>query len=272
MHIKVAVLDLYDDTPNLGLNGIIRHVEGFPEFEHTVFDVRAKNEIPGLDYDIYIFSGGPGDPRILDEEWCDGFFGLLDDLWKFNHQNPDEAKQVFNICHSFQMVCFHFGIAKVVKRRSESFGVYPAHKTAAGKREPLFSELNNPFWVADFRQYQCVQPDKEVIARMGAKVVAIEKFRPHVPLERALMAVRLSPDWFAVQFHPEAHAAGMLEHFYKRSIKRKAIDLRGKDKYARMIEDLGDPDKLMKTNDTVLPGFLTTAREKILSRTSAFVT
>lgn len=272
MSIKVAILDLYDGTENLGMAGIVRTVEEFSDFTYDIFDVRAKNEVPGMGYDIYIFSGGPGDPRIVDEEWCEPFFNLLDDLWKFNNQQPEQAKQVFNICHSFQMVCFHFGISKVIKRRSESFGIYPAYKTAEGKSEPLFEELDDPFYVADFRQYQCVQPDRELMARMGVKVLAIEKIRPHVPLERALMALRLSDDWFAVQFHPEAHAAGMMEHFIKRSFRRKAIDIRGKDKYSRMIEDLGDPDKLEKTNTTVLPSFLAEAREKILARSKAFVT
>ena len=272
MKLNVAILDMYDGSENLGMAGIIRVIEEAGDLEYKVYDVRARHEIPDLSYDIYVFSGGPGDPRVMNEAWCEPFHLLLDDLWKFNNQRPEESKQIFNICHSFQMVVQHFGIAKVVKRRSESFGIYPVHKTPKGKSEPLFSELTDPFYAADFRKYQCVQADREVLARMGGEIIAIEKFRPHVPLERALMGVRLSDDWVAVQFHPEAHPAGMLEHFLKRSTKRKAIDLRGKDKYARMIELMGDPEKLEKTYQTVFPGFLANARKKILSRRKAFVT
>ena len=240
--------------------------------QYEIFDVRAQGQIPGLDHDIYIFSGGPGDPRKEEKLWGPAFHRLLDDLWKFNHTQPKQAKQVFNICHSFQMICLHFGISRVIRRRSESFGVYPVHKTDEGERDPIFKELDDPFYAADFRKYQCIQPDHATIARMGARIIAIEKYRSHVQLERALMAIRLSPDWLAVQFHPEAHVAGMLEHFYKRAVKKKIIDIRGRDKYSKMIEDLGDENKLQKTQSIVLPGFLAGAREKILSRRGAFVT
>jgi len=55
--VKIAILDLYCNHPNQGMRGIKQIVEDqvFPN-EWRVFDSRSKNEIPGLEYDIYISS------------------------------------------------------------------------------------------------------------------------------------------------------------------------------------------------------------------------
>ncbi len=265
--IRIAILDLYNGTENLGMRGIFRIVsEVAGEQSYDVFDVRQFAEVPDLSYDIYIFSGGPGDPRVAKDSWGPKFYGLLDDLWKFNKEHPGQAKHILNICHSFQMVCHHFGIGEVTDRKSQSFGVFPVHKTEAGKKEWLFKDLDDPFYIADFRFYQLVQPNEDVIAEMGAEILLLEKIRPHVPLERAVMGVRLSPEWIAVQFHPEADPAGMIEHFYKKKIKEKVLEIKGQEKFELMIEALGDPDKLEQTHKTVIPMFLKNAITDILTR------
>ena len=267
--IRIAILDLYDGTENLGMDGIMRIVsEVAGEESYDVFDVRAKAEVPKLDYDIYIFSGGPGDPRVVEEPWGGKFYGLLDELWKFNKINRDEPKHVLNICHSFQMVCDHFEIGQITERKSQSFGVFPVHKTDAGDDEWLFEPLDDPFYVADFRFYQLIQPNQEVLDEMGAEILLLEKKRPHVPLERAVMGVRFSPEWIGLQFHPEAHPAGMIEHFYKKKIKAKVLELKGQEKFESMIEDLGDPEKLEQTYHTVIPDFLRHAIRDIKGRKS----
>ena len=61
--IKLAILDMNNDEPNQGLRCIIDIVKMFSkEVDFKVFDVRAKNELPDLSFDIYISSGGPGSP------------------------------------------------------------------------------------------------------------------------------------------------------------------------------------------------------------------
>ena len=47
---------------------------------------------------------------------------------------------------------------------------------------------------------------------MGASILCIEKSRPHVPYERAIMAMRFNEYMIGTQFHPEADAAGMSIH------------------------------------------------------------
>ena len=86
------------------------------------------------------------------------------------------------------MVCRHYNIAEITKRKSTSFGVFPVHVLLEGQRDPVFSGLNDPFYVVDSRDWQAIQPNFDNLNRMGAHVLAVEKYRPHVPYEQALMA------------------------------------------------------------------------------------
>ena len=73
------------------------------------------------------------------------------------------------------------------------------------------------------------------------------------------MGIEFSKEFFAVQFHPEADAAGMLAHFQQEDKLKHIINNYGKEKYATMINDLRHPDKILKTNETILPNFLDNA-------------
>jgi len=154
------------------------------------------------------------------------------------------------------MACDHFDLARVLKRKSRSFGTTPVHKTNEGEKERYFSGLENPFCVADFRDWQVVQPDGEAFKRMGAEILALEKIRPHVPLERAIMAIRFSHEFFGVQFHPEADPEGMLLHFNQPEKKAMIIQNHGQAKFEQMIQDLEDQSKIPMTYNTILPNFL----------------
>ncbi|MEL6923045.1 MAG: GMP synthase [Bacteroidota bacterium] len=256
--IKLAILDLYDNTPNQGMRAIRDIVSGFAhDLDWQIFDVRGKAEVPNAeDFDIYISSGGPGDPLEGDGEWDEKYFDLIDALW-FNNQDENRPKKyVFFICHSFQMACHHFGIGKVTERRTGSFGTFPVHKTKAGKAERFFVKLDDPFYAADFRDYQVIQPNPKRLKELGAEVLALEKIRPHVNLERAIMAVRFSEAFFGTQFHPEADPEGMLVHFQKPEKMRYIIEKYGEEKFEQIIDDLNDPEKIKRTYQAVLPGFL----------------
>lgn len=161
------------------------------------------------------------------------------------------------------MVCHNLSLGSVVYRKSESFGIFPVHKTPEGKKEPYFKGLEDPFYVADFRDWQLVNPNMERINRMNCKILAMEKKRPHVPLERAVMAIRFSPEWFGVQFHPEADPDGMFYHFDASEKKKIAIAKKGEVKYKKMIEKIKDPEKLLRTYDTIIPAFLEDVIEKV---------
>jgi len=262
--LKLAILDMYDSKPNQGMRCIKDIVSRFEAaYNWRLFDVRGKAELPGMDYDIYISTGGPGSPFDGDGHWDKLYFDWLQRVWDWNQVPGNRKKHVFFICHSFQMAVHHFGLAEVTERKSESFGTFRCHMTDAGATDPNFDGLPNPFYIADFRHWQCIQPDEERMDEMGAEILALEKIRPHVPLERAVMAIRFSDTIIGTQFHPEADPKGMLEHFQNPERRRKIIDEHGQDKYLRMIKHMNDSEKIGLTHEIVLPLFLHRAIRKL---------
>jgi homoserine O-succinyltransferase/O-acetyltransferase len=262
--LKLAILDMYDGTKNLGMTNIQDIVKMFrSDLEYEIFDVRSAVRIPDLSHDIYIFSGGPGNPLMGDESWLKPFHDLIDDLWNYNRNEDGPKKFVFFICHSFQMACHHFKIGEIDRRRKKSFGTFPVHKTEAGEHEWLFSPLNEPFWVADFREFQIIQPDFSRMGELGIKLLCIEKDRPHLELERAMMAVRFSPEMIGTQFHPEADPVGMREYFAEPERLAAIFEEYGEEKYRDMVAHLHDPDKIARTHATILPLFLNDAIRRV---------
>ncbi len=265
--IRAAVLDLYNNEPNQGMRCIqelLTEADGayFDQpLTFDVFNVRADGALPDLSYDLYISSGGPGSPfEGIGTDWEHAYFEWLQAVYDHNRfAAPEQRKHVLFICHSFQMMCRHFGVAQVTKRKTQSFGIMPVHPTEPGLKDELFEGLTDPFWAADFRGWQVVQPDWETIDTLGAAILAIEKERPHVPLERAIMGLRISPELVGVQFHPEADPAGMSLHFRQPERKAFIVDHHGEAKYERILHRLEDPNFVKRTHDRVIPNFLRAA-------------
>lgn len=255
--LNLAILDMNDGEPNQGMRCIKEIVGKFDSrINYTIFDVRQKSELPVIqDFDIYISSGGPGNPLDGDGNWDLKYFDFIDQLWVWN-KNHNQKKFVLFICHSFQMACRHFGLGQLTKRKSNSFGVMAVHKTADGERDWLLGNLDNPFWAVDSRDYQVVQPDLKKFKLLGAKIIALEKIRDHVEYERAIMAIRFSEEMIGTQFHPEADPISFLNNLKKPEVKDKVIAAKGKVKFRAMIEHLVDDDKILKTNETFIPDFL----------------
>lgn len=264
--LRVAILDLNNNVPNRGITYLKRMVEGYGELlSYEIFDVRFKNEIPDLSFDIYLSSGGPGSPYDFTGGWDKPYFELLDNIWQHNNNVlGDTKKYVFFICHSFQLACLHFKIGEVTKRKSISFGTYPCSKTELGDKEPVFKKLHDPFWIADFRDWQVINADEAFMQENGFQIVALEKERPHIDLPRAIMAIRFSNEVFGTQFHPEADADGMLTHFNDPERKAQVVNNHGEERYNMMISDLSDDAKINLTHKVILPSFLNNAIENLL--------
>ena len=104
---RIAILDLYEGVANQGMRCIRTIVKNWGvanEYQVTLneFDVRQKCEVPGIDYDIYISTGGPGSP--IDSEgskWEEAMFKWLHEVEDWNI-GPDNfpKKHVFFICLS----------------------------------------------------------------------------------------------------------------------------------------------------------------------------
>jgi GMP synthase-like glutamine amidotransferase len=261
--IRIAILDLYEGHANQGMRCLREIVNTFAEntdaeIEWNEFDVRGKNQLPDLTYDIYISSGGPGSPiDTVDEVWDKNYMNWFETVIDYNQSILNERKKyVLFICHSFQLVCRHLDIANVCARKSTSFGVFPMHLLIDGYEEPVFEKLNNPFYAVDSRDYQVIQPNHEKLASMGAKLLAIEKERPHVPLERAIMAIRFNDYMLGTQFHPEADPIGMSLHLKSEEKKKTVIENHGEEKWQSMIDHLQDPEKIVWTYNNLIPNFL----------------
>jgi homoserine O-succinyltransferase len=234
------------------------------EFQVDTYNVRAENQLPGLDYDAYISTGGPGSPLPSDEDWEVRYFAFIDTLLLHNHTQPVK-KHLLLICHSFQLVSRHLGLGEVGRRKSTSFGVLPVHLTEAGEAEPVFAGLPEPFYAVDSRDYQLTKLHPERLARLGGQVLCLEKDRPHVPLARAIMAIRFTPEVLGTQFHPEADGEGMLRYMLTEERKQQVIRAYGEAKYDEMVRLLADPTTIEHTESIILPTFLRRALAHLVS-------
>lgn len=266
--IKLALLDMNNNHANQGMKNIREISQQFKEtsaenVEVTVFDVRYKNEMPDVEeFDIFISSGGPGNPHREGYEWEQKFADFLNQVWEHN-KNSEQKKFLFLICHSFQLASIHWKLGNICKRKSYSFGVMPIHKTYQGEDDFLLKNLPEPFYAVDSRAYQFIEPDHKKLDEMGMKIVGLEKVRPHIHLERAVMAIRFSEEIFGTQFHPEANPEGMIENLKDDKNRNAMIENYGMEKYLETLDRMNDPDKIFLTQAQILPRFLQNAAEQL---------
>ncbi len=258
--LRVAILDLNNNETNRGIGYIKHSIESYGDkFEWTLFDVRHKLEIADLNFDVYVSSGGPGSPFDFSGSWNVKYFSLLSDIVSFNATASEKTKKhVFFICHSFQIACQFFKVGTITARNSKSFGTFPCYRTAQGAKDDLLKNLNNPFWIADFRDYQVLNTHPEVFEEKGFKLLAREMPQTDKS-ERAIMAIRFSDTIVGTQFHPEADAKGMLTYFQLPDRKETIVKNFGMRRYNTMVRDLADKTKIESTFNTVLPYFFDNA-------------
>jgi GMP synthase-like glutamine amidotransferase len=261
--IKIAILDLYNGIANEGMRGFQDILKKYRRehqlnLSYDIFDVRKKCEVPEHDdFDIYIVSGGPGNPLETEgTEWEKKYFNLIDKLEDHNLSNRSQKKHAFFVCHSFQLMCRKYRLGDINLRRSPSFGVLPVHLTQAGVSDPVFDGMSDPFYTVDSRSWQVINPNHKRFEELGMQLLAIEKERPHVDLPRAMMAIRFNEYFITTQFHPEADATGMMAYLSKEEKKKEVVDEHGIIKYNEMLERLDDPDKIAHTQATIIPNFL----------------
>jgi homoserine O-succinyltransferase len=179
---KVAILDLYEGQANQGMR-CIREIlaewgsKNNIQIQLDEFNVREHLAVPSLDYDLFISSGGPGSPLdTIDTKWEAAYFSWLTQLEQWNNStNCFPKKHAFFICHSFQLLCRHYEVGNVCKRKSTSFGVFPVHMMEDGHHELVFNGLRDPFYCVDSRDYQVIEPNHEKIRELGGAILAIEK-------------------------------------------------------------------------------------------------
>ena len=268
--IKIATIDLYNNERNEGMRCIGEIVEELMkifndlDISYNVHETRFKEDIPGMDSDIFISSGGPGSPFDGEgQKWEKDYFNLIDKIYSHNQSNTEKKKYVFFICHSFQMMSRFFEFGDISKRNSKSIGVMPFEKAEPGITNTILEKLPDPFYAADIREYQVTNPNKKIIDDMGAKILSYETSDINSEGEPAIAAVRISKEIVGTQFHPEADPESMLYHFNKPDEKKQIVDIYGEEKYNRMLEILGEPDAVKLTRKTVIPNFLNGAIDEL---------
>jgi GMP synthase-like glutamine amidotransferase len=251
-HLNIAIIDMYDGNTNVGMECIQLLLAHWSQdrnasIEHQIFKLRDCCEIPHDGFDAYISTGGPGSPvDSKDEPWDNLYTNWLNQMIAIK-------KPVFLICHSFQIACRHFNLGKISLRKSRQVGILPVHPI---KYNDLFEGLEDPFYALESRLYQITEPNDELINSMGARITCLEKIRPQVPLERAIMGIQFNEHMAGVQFHPEGEYHILLNYFKEEKIKNSIIEEFGIEKWERMIEQLNDPKKIKSTYHAIIPNFL----------------
>ncbi|MBC7418993.1 MAG: GMP synthase [Pedobacter sp.] len=260
--LKVAIIDMNDGVANQGMRGINEILHRF-EAENNVavnfeiFDLRGKGEIPDLDFNVFISSGGPGDPsESLGEKWENDFFALLDNIEIYNKAHTESKKYAFLICHSFQLACRKYELGTITRRKSNAFGIFPITLSPEGKQDEIFVGITNPFYAVDSRDWQVIEPDLADFEKKGATILAIEKERKQVDLERCIMSIRFTDEIIGTQFHPEADPIGMKLYLLTDEKKSAIIETHGEAKYYDMLNSLEDPARIVHTQRIILPNFL----------------
>jgi len=267
--IRIAILDLYNGEANEGIRCIHELIQQFSdeselEIITDTYAVRLSEDIPDLSYDIYISSGGPGSPlETKGMAWDTKYFELIDSIEAWNKLPHAIKKHVFFICHSFQMICRHYGFAEISRREPSSYGIFPVNLTTKGRAESIFETLPDAFYIADFRMFQVIRPDLIQMEKRGYEILAEENQTAPGSVDRALMAIRFSEYFIGTQFHPEADPDGMLVHFYGAK-KEPIINNVGEAAYQEMVMHLKDPDKIARTRSTILPNFLRLATSQLV--------
>lgn len=250
--IQVAILDMNNGNPNMGIDCLIDIIlkwgrQKNKAIQYQVFDVRKKGEIPSLEFDIYLSSGGPGSPLdSCHDQWDQNYTKWLDEILASN-------KLVLLICHSFQIACRHFNLGNVCLRKSRQIGVLPVHCI---KENSLFEGLQDPFYALESRSYQIIEPHDENLKNKGAKIIALEKHRPEVPLERAVMGIQFSPYMYGVQFHPEGDAQKLILYFNQSDVKEMMINEFGISKWQQTLDLIEKPETIQTTYQFFIPNFL----------------
>jgi homoserine O-succinyltransferase/O-acetyltransferase len=98
--LRVAILDLYEGRPNEGMRCIQQILQEYSRAKGLpvvtkIFDVRLKEELPDLSYDIYLSSGGPGSPLETEGvSWDNKYMDWLYNLVKHNKVSSEADKNV----------------------------------------------------------------------------------------------------------------------------------------------------------------------------------
>jgi GMP synthase-like glutamine amidotransferase len=226
------------------------------DFRHV--QPRNLGEVPREDADLVLSSGGPGSPFDgYDEQWCTDYRKFLDHVVEKNLKSPLTAPSVFVVCHSYEITVNHFAVARMAKRESLKFGVFPAYVTAAGQQHSVFDGFGERLFTWEHRTYEAIDLNEKRLKELGGKLLATESREGRADKGNGLMGFEFAPGVCGTQFHPEADRPGVIAWINRPEHSSAFKDKYGHSLYDRMMKTLSDPTRLGRTFGLLIPGWLT---------------
>lgn len=217
---------------------------------------RDTNEPIPTDCDLYLSSGGPGSPFEGEgQPWTFDFGRFADGVVESGIQGGENRRALFAICYSFELVVQHFRLAQIAPRSDRKFGVMPIYTTSDGQQHPLLSPFGDRLFAFEHRNWEAVEPDAQRLGSLGGRILARES-RDGVSKGRAILGLEVAPGIEAVQFHPEADRAGVMNWVARPEQAAAFKATYGEVTYQAMLRTLDDPRRLARTFALVIPGWL----------------
>jgi GMP synthase-like glutamine amidotransferase len=208
------------------------------------------------DCDLYLSSGGPGSPFDGDgEPWTFDYARFIDGVVESVVRGGASQRALFAICYSFEVVVRHYHLAQIIPRTERKFGIMPVYTTLTGQRHPLLSAFGDRLFAFEHRNWEAVDLDERKLTSLGGTVLARES-RDGVSKGRALLGLDVAPGVEAVQFHPEADRAGVVNWISRPEQAAAFKATYGEFTYQAMMRTLDDPRRLARTYALVIPGWL----------------
>lgn len=218
---------------------------------------RDKNEPIPEHCDLYIGSGGPGSPFDGDgEPWTAAFHPFVDRLVESAIRDDEDQRAMFAVCYSFELIVRHFKLAQIEKRNGRKFGVMPVYTTEEGQAHPLLSAFGDRLFAFEHRNWEAVDLDEQRLRQLGGALLARES-RDGFSKGRAILGLNVTEGIEAVQFHPEADRAGVMNWISRPEQAAAFRATYGEDTYQAMLRTLDDPNRLARTFALVIPGWMT---------------
>lgn len=265
--LRICLVDMNDGHENQAMRcfrlictEFHKHVQKHnPNVELQIEHVspRDKDEAPPEDCDLYLSSGGPGSPFDGDNKsWPAKYAKFLDDVVEDNDKREANAKGLFGVCYSFEMIVRHFKVCTMAPRATRKFGVMPIYTTRDGQEHPLLAPFGDRLFAFEHRNWEAIELDTAHLERLGGKLLARESREGQNDKGSAVLGLDVAPGVETVQFHPEADRTGVVTWVRKPEQAAAFRAAYGDETYERMLKTLDDPSRLARTFSMLIPGWM----------------
>jgi homoserine O-succinyltransferase len=265
--LRICIVDMNDGHENQAIrcfrlicSEFHKHARKFnPDLELQLshVSVRDKNESPPKDCDLYVSSGGPGSPYEGDgKQWVQNYYDFLDDVAEDNVRRGANAKALFGVCYSYEMIVRHFKVATMAPRATRKFGVMPIYTTRSGREHPLLSVFGDRLFAFEHRNWEAIDLDERKLAQLGGSLLARESREGQDDKGLAILGLDVCPGVETVQFHPEADRSGVVAWVRRPDQAAAFREAYGDETYERMLKTLDDPSRIARTFAMLIPGWM----------------